>query len=80
MGPTPHFTVLSAHSGATKTRRRFESCRDCPVSCSVDGITRDIDGHLESRRNERSIWEYYNDMTAVDSIYCAHFRTSGHCR
>ena len=33
----------------------------------MDGITWDIDGHLESHRNERSIWEYYNEMATVDN-------------
>ena len=66
VGSTPHFTALSAHSGAAKPRRRFEaSCPDCTVSCSVDGIIRDIDGHLESLRNKWSIWEYYNEIAAV---------------
>ena len=31
----------------------------------MDGITRDIDGYLESLRNERSTWEYYNEMPTV---------------
>jgi hypothetical protein len=32
----------------------------------VDGITRKIDGLLESLGNEKSIWEHYNEMAAVD--------------
>jgi hypothetical protein len=36
------------------------------VSRSVDGITNEIDVLLESLGNEKSIWEYYNEMAAVD--------------
>ena len=36
------------------------------MSCSVEGITRDIDDLTESLGNDKSIWEYYNEMTAVD--------------
>jgi hypothetical protein len=32
----------------------------------VDGITRKIDGLPESLGNEKSIWEHYNEMAAVD--------------
>ena len=37
------------------------------MSCSVDGITRVIDGLLESLGNEWSMWEDYNEMAAVDN-------------
>ena len=36
------------------------------MSYSVGGITRNIDGLPESLGNEKSIWEYYNEMAAVD--------------
>ena len=62
-----YFIVLSAHSGAAKTRgdiKQFSPNRS--VSCSVDGITRKIDVLLESLENEKTIWEYYNEMAAAD--------------
>ena len=36
------------------------------VRGSVDGITRKIDDLPESLENEKTIWEYYNEMAAVD--------------
>jgi hypothetical protein len=32
----------------------------------VDGIAQKIDSLPESLGNEKSIWEYYNEMAAVD--------------
>ena len=61
------FHFLSAHSGAAKTRggsKQFSPDRS--VSGSVDGITRKIDDLPESLENEKTIWEYYNEMAAVD--------------
>ena len=36
------------------------------MSYSVGGITRKIDALPESLGNEKSLWEYYNEMAAVD--------------
>ena len=48
-------------------RRPFESpWLDCSVSRSVGGITRKIDILPEFLGSEKSIWEYYNEMAAVD--------------
>ena len=65
-----YFIILSAHSGAAKTRGGIKQLSpDRSVSCSVDGITRKIDTLPESLENKKTIWEYYNEMAAADDNF-----------